>query len=259
MRLQWLGTAGFRIETGKRTILIDPFLTRNKQSKPKVKLKASSIKKADCIFVTHGHFDHYRDVYQIARNTGAKVYCSEQVAKRLRKAGLKKTQVKAVRGNCKESYDDFKVMPLFSNHVRFDPKLVATSFVRIVPHTLDNIDLTKYGKGQVFSYRFDIGGITIHHFGSGGSPPEEMEMLSDMPSPDILLIPLQGHTYINDIGLNYVEAMRPKIVIPHHYDDFYPPISQMLDIMPFVEGVMKKHKKTEVVLLKPLEWWRPKS
>ena len=34
MKLTWLGTSGFRIETGDSAFLIDPYLTRNPEATP---------------------------------------------------------------------------------------------------------------------------------------------------------------------------------------------------------------------------------
>ena len=62
-------------------------------------------------------------------------------------------------------------------------------------------------------------------------------------------MPLQGHTHIVKIALEYVRALQPKVVIPHHQDNFYPPISSMVDLEPFVEGVPKLAPDTEVRVL----------
>jgi L-ascorbate metabolism protein UlaG (beta-lactamase superfamily) len=85
----------------------------------------------------------------------------------------------------------------------------------------------------------------MHHFGSAGSPPEELQRLARVPS-DLLLVPLQGHTHICDRALEYVRVLKPRLVIPHHQDDFYPPISTYVDITPFVAQVKKHSPDTEV-------------
>jgi len=108
--------------------------------------------------------------------------------------------------------------------------------------------LRDYPAGQVLSWRLTIEGRVLHGFGSGGSPPEELDRLARQPT-DVLLVPLQGHTHICDIALGYVRALRPRLVIPHHQDDFFPPISEMVDIAPFVEGVRRECPGTKVRVL----------
>jgi L-ascorbate metabolism protein UlaG (beta-lactamase superfamily) len=105
-----------------------------------------------------------------------------------------------------------------------------------------------YQKGQVLSWRFFINGYSLHHFGSGGSTPEELKRLSAYPL-DLLLVPLQGHTHICDIAFEYVRMLQPRLVIPIHQDDFYPPISTAVDIDPFVKQVREHCPKTEVRIM----------
>jgi L-ascorbate metabolism protein UlaG (beta-lactamase superfamily) len=164
MKLAWMGTAGFCLDTTQNTILIDPYLTRNQNAVPRQKLKVEDIDTGDLIFISHGHFDHIYDVPVIASKTKAMVYCGEGI----------------------------------------DITLVR-----------------EYPEGQVLSWRFIIEGKMIHHFGSGGSTVEELQRLGRQPT-DILLVPMQGHTHIADIAHDYVKALQPKMVIPHHQDDFPP-------------------------------------
>jgi hypothetical protein len=64
--------------------------------------------------------------------------------------------------------------------------------------------------------------------------------------PDLLLVPLQGHSHICDIAFEYVRVLKPRMVIAHHQDDFYPPISTAVDIGPFIKAMKEKCPGTEV-------------
>jgi L-ascorbate metabolism protein UlaG (beta-lactamase superfamily) len=39
------------------------------------------------------------------------------------------------------------------------------------------------------------------------------------------------------------------VVIPHHQDNFFPPISTMVDPQPFAEIVKRTHPETEIKIL----------
>ena len=53
---QWLGTAGFRIETGGRVLLIDPFFSRVPESRPVQPLGPGDMADAELIFpVSYTH------------------------------------------------------------------------------------------------------------------------------------------------------------------------------------------------------------
>ncbi|MBU1344571.1 MAG: MBL fold metallo-hydrolase [Proteobacteria bacterium] len=251
MKLKWLGTAGFEFKTEDQVFLFDPYLSRNQNADPKQEITPSDIKKASRIFISHGHFDHISDVPQIALQTNADIYCSSIAAQFLQHHKVDTQQIKPVLTDNKMfNFSGYTAQAFFSRHVKFDKKLVIATLLKI------NIRLFKYLPlfrqfpcGRVLSWRFNIEDKIVQCFGSAGSSSAELKKLGDKPI-DILLLPLQGHSDICQIGLNYVKSLKPKIVIPHHYDNFFPPISKTIDIGPFVEMVKKEVKKTIVIIPK---------
>jgi len=247
MKLTWFGTAGFKIESGEHTLLIDPYFTRNPKALPLQPLKASDIQTAHQILITHGHFDHILDVPEIAKKTDAMVYCGRGVDQTLIQKGLSPDHIHRVRTDGKAfRFDGLKVQAFFSRHIQFDRWLMLKTLCRIhigLPRYLPL--LRNYPEGQVLSWRISLEGKILHHFGSGGSPMSELEKLGQQP-PDILLVPMQGHTCITRIAHNYVTSLNPKMVIPHHQDNFFPPISTLVDTKPFAEQVKTSHPEIAV-------------
>src|SRR3972149_4950329 len=72
--ITWFGHNCWSIETGGKTILLDPFLDES----PTAPVKAADVR-ADFILVSHGHFDHVADAAPIAKRTGATVLASFEV------------------------------------------------------------------------------------------------------------------------------------------------------------------------------------
>ena len=250
MEITWWGTAGFKVKTGAQVFLIDPYLSRNNTARPKQPLVPSDISRADQIFVSHGHFDHIFDTPAIASQTGSKVYCCPVAAGTLKQKGLNSDQVQGVpENNYTVALEGFRARAFFSQHVKFDRWLMVKTLARInlrIPRYLPLIK--EYPVGQVLSWQFEIGGKVLQHFGSAGSTPKELERLGRQKI-DILLVPLQGHTRICDIALGYVQALQPRLVIPHHQDDFFPPISTYVDIRPFIKNVKRTCPKTEIRIM----------
>ena len=247
MKLQWLGTAGFKVETGDQLFLIDPYLTRNAKAMPRQAMQPGELSGARQIFITHGHFDHLYDVPAIMAQSKSTVYCSEVAADTLAREGADSGRITAVGvDRYAADFGGYKAEAFFSRHVKFDIPLVARALWRVgLGYRRFSAISRNYPAGQVLSWRFTIAGYTMHHFGSGGSTPEELQRLAARPI-DLLLVPLQGHTHICDIALEYVRVLKPRLVIPHHQDDFYPPISTYVDIAPFVAQVKEKCPGTEV-------------
>jgi L-ascorbate metabolism protein UlaG (beta-lactamase superfamily) len=102
MNLTYYGHACFAVDTGKKTLLFDPFIKPNPL--------ASSVKfeniKADYILVSHGHEDHLADAVELAKQTGATVVAPFEVCKWLEKKGAPKTHP-VNHGGCQ--LDGFKL------------------------------------------------------------------------------------------------------------------------------------------------------
>jgi len=251
MQLTWFGTAGFKIESNKQTLLIDPYFTRNPKAFPKQDLQPSDIHTAHQILITHGHFDHILDVPEIASKTNATVYCGRGVDRTLIQNGLKTSQIKRVKTDGQTFHlGDLTIQAFFSSHIRFDRWLVIKTLCRIHFNLARYLPLLRnYPEGRVLSWRISTKEKTLHHFGSGGAELSELKKLSQQPI-DILLVPMQGHTQITRIALNHVTCLKPKMVIPHHQDNFFPPISTQVDTQPFVEQVNRSQPDTTVLEMK---------
>jgi L-ascorbate metabolism protein UlaG (beta-lactamase superfamily) len=250
MELTWWGAAGFQIKSGRKVLIIDPYLSRNSLARPSQYMNPAEIKEGEMIFLSHGHFDHLLDVPVIADSTGATVFCSSKVALTLQQRGLSAKKIHEVtEDGYKLEFQGFQAEAYFSEHVVFDRKLISKTLRQSKLSVLKHWRLLRdFPKGQVLSWRFKIEDKIIHFFGSAGSTAEEMEKLASRRT-DILLVPLQGHSDICNIALEYVHVMRPEIVIPHHHDDFYPPISSSVDIQPFLKGVKRECPASKAIVL----------
>ncbi len=231
MKLRWLLTAAFEIITNNFKILIDPWILRPSTADPQLKTKINDIKGADAIFLTHGHYDHSLDVPEIVKGTGTKVYCSEQIKEVfLNDLGVNESNLIGIQpSSVIEFQPEFKVTVIKSQHIEFD----SSTLKRLENAQLDNImatpkfklkDVGKYVVGDVFGYLFEFSnGKKLVHFGSGGYYEEELKKLpADI---DIFLAPVAGREDVEEIVAKMASIFNPKMIIPHHYDDFVPPFS----------------------------------
>jgi L-ascorbate metabolism protein UlaG (beta-lactamase superfamily) len=231
MKLRWLLTAAFEIITDNYKILIDPWILRPPTAEQQLKTKISDIQGADAIFLSHGHYDHSLDVPEIVEGTDTKVYCSEQIKEVfLKDLGVSEENIKGIQpSQIIEFQPDFKVTVIKSQHIEFDENTLK----RLESVRQDNIvatpkfrfaDLEKYVVGDVFGYLFEFSnGKKLVHFGSGGYYEEELRKLPT--NIDIFLAPIAGREDVEEVVAKMACVFNPKMIIPHHYDDFIPPFS----------------------------------
>lgn len=76
MKITYYGQSCLEIETNGKKLLFDPFITHNPLAKH---IDINTIK-PDYILLSHGHGDHIADLFEIQKNSGAKVICIAEIA-----------------------------------------------------------------------------------------------------------------------------------------------------------------------------------
>ena len=84
VKLRYLGHSAFTIFDGRRTIIIDPFLSGNNDAP----FRAKDIE-ADLILVTHAHNDHLGDAIEMSKRTNAPILCSFELGMYCESQGAK--------------------------------------------------------------------------------------------------------------------------------------------------------------------------
>lgn len=253
LKLRWLGTAAFEVYLKRTVILIDPYLSRSVQARPTLTLCPAEVTRANFVFLTHGHFDHALDTPLIAQQTGAMVYASAPVCDVLRRQGVPDTQLRPLAAGDEVCTPGFTVRAIASLHVRFDWALIVRTLLKAGPRISASLRLLRdYPQGDVLGYLFTlVNGFTFCHFGSAGYYPEQIRNLC----PDLALIPVAGHSDIGRIAAEMTALIRPKLVIPHHHDDFYPPISHKIPLQPFYAWLRTLSPEVQVRELAVGETW----
>jgi len=223
MKITWLGHSAFLIE-GRDRILIDPFLTGN----PKAAIAADKVE-ADIICVTHGHNDHLGDAVNIAKRTGATIAAIVEMSDYLEKLKVKTVGFN-LGGTTKIRETNITMVPAMHSSSISAPGL---EFAAAMP------------VGMVI----ESGKVAYH---SGDTAVfGDMKLIGDLYKPDVALLPIGGFYTMDPVQAALaVKLIRPKYVIPMHYDT-WPVIEN--DPKKFEYLVKKQTKRTKVVILKPGE------
>jgi L-ascorbate metabolism protein UlaG (beta-lactamase superfamily) len=218
MIFRWLGIAGIELNYHDQVLLIDPCLTRIPFKRlwfgdlqPDHSLLAKAISRAEHVLVTHAHYDHLLDVPELARMTGAQVFGSENACQLCRLAGVPPAQVHQIRPGDRLNLGELTVKVILAQHRRI-PFFNAG---RLSPGLKPPFTARQYRLDACFSFWIQAGGISL--FDNAGSLPEQVERA------DILCLqPYHSESYCREL----LERVRPRVVIPSHWDDLWRPLSQ---------------------------------
>ena len=217
----FLGHGVHQIETDGKTLLIDPFLTNN----PQAAISADEAN-PDFIFVSHGHGDHVGDTVEIAKRTGAPVIANAEIAGWLGKQGVG-AHGQHIGGGYNHPFGYLKLTIAFHGSGLPDGSNGGNPAGMHLT--------TKSGKKIYIAC--DTGLFSdMALYGEGGL--------------DLAVLPIgDNYTMGPDDALKAVKLLKPKHVVPCHYNT-WPPIAQDADAW-----AARVHAETDakVHVLKPGE------
>ena len=272
VRLTYLGTNGYLIESAGSRLLVDPYFTRvglgtvalNQPIQPNaeaIERHASGLpRRIDAILVTHGHFDHLLDVPSIARRSGAKVFASPTAIYLGIAAGAPYEQLHAVLPGdvVRVGAATIRVLPadhdtLCCDALPFPGTLAATP----APPTRPSDWLL----GTSLAFLIEVGGRVIYVDSGGrlseGEPAPAFGGLPPRPIDLAIIGVALGDGRARLVPL--LERLRPAYVLPSHQDDFFRPLQDGFFYGPTADpaAVRRAHAESGIGELVLLDYFTP--
>ena len=225
IKLTWLGHATFRIQTERgTTIYIDPWVMGN----PMCPEPEKSVKKADILICTHGHFDHIGDAVAIAKKHNSKVVGIFELCTWMQKKGVQ--QIAPMNKGGTQQVDDIRVTMVHAVHscgIQDDDGSIV------------------YG-GEACGYVIQFeNGMKIYHAGDTAAF-SDMKIIHDLYAPDIACLPIGDHFVMSPREAGYaLNLLKVQDVIPMHFGTF--------PVLTGTPGELRKHApgSTNIVAMTP--------
>jgi L-ascorbate metabolism protein UlaG (beta-lactamase superfamily) len=254
---RWLGNAGFEFKSGKNTLLVDPFLTCPKPSQiyfGRVNQDQNAIKAyiGDCshILVSHTHFDHFMDVPEIAKRTGAVLHGSLNTCELAFVMGVPEDQLNEINAGDEFLIGGARVKAIPAAH----PWIPGYTRGRLKKGLKPPLRLSDYRMDSCLSFLISFQGRRILVWNS--------THVEDAEPADILIC----RAISNQCWYaRMMEIVRPELVIPSHWNDIFtqlsrpvqpffsaprlaiPPV-QRIDLGEFVKKIIKAKRECQVLL-----------
>ncbi|WBB70709.1 MBL fold metallo-hydrolase [Micromonospora sp. WMMD812] len=226
---RWWGTAGWRLDIGQRTVLVDPFLSRintglfdgtfNAKTRLEVRTDQvdARVDRAETVLVTHTHWDHFMDVPYIAGRTGARVFGTLTAYHLGLAYGVPSGQLSMVKGGEVLDFGDYTVEVVGSLHSRNVSYSMAFPGLRVSPPAKPET-IADLPEGDTLNYLVRVaGGPSVFFMGASDFVARNLAGLA----PDVAMVALNSTTVTADYVPRLMAALdHPKVVVPVHFDNF---------------------------------------
>lgn len=231
MRLTWLGAAGFKVDTSEgATLLIDPYLSRPALAQPFLPIQLADLTLVDEIFLTDGRFDHALDTPALTEQTGAIVHAGEPVCQRLISQGVSAHNLEHVIPQTLKQVGSLSWQAIAGRMNGTDTLPAVRQLIRNLQMPVHLGELVRaWPPGEEVAYFFRIDGLSMVHFSSTHWAEAEVHDLQ----PDVALLPVESNPDTSAATARLAALLKPKMVVPHHWDDYFPPLSRLGDLIRF--------------------------
>jgi L-ascorbate metabolism protein UlaG (beta-lactamase superfamily) len=221
-KFTWYGHATLGLDTDGHKLLIDPFFNGN----PSASASADEVE-ASYILVSHGHGDHVGDTVAIASRTGATVISNFEIANWFSKQGVEKTHGQHLGGGFNHPFGYLKLTLALHGSALPDGSYGGNPAGFLLT--------TNDGKKIYMAQDTGLFG--------------DMSLIGD-EGIDLAILPIgDNFTMGPDDALRAVKLLRPKVVIPIHYNTW-----ELIAQNPVSwANTVQEETNAKVVVLKPGE------
>ena len=244
IKVSFFGVSSLLFDDGETQIMVDGYFSRYPLQQTQTSLISSdsllvnrfigqyNMKSVKALFVTHSHWDHAFDVAQVGLQTGANVHGSVSTLNVARGGGVPERQLKLIKHGQKIRYGKFNVEIIASKHS--PSALVDKEKGRLINVPLRQpARATDYVEGGSYDFLISHGANSIYVKPSAAWVEGALDnKRADVLFLGIATLGLQDSVWRDTFYQQTVGKLRPRLVLPLHWDDFFQPVTDSLPLLP---------------------------
>lgn len=258
LNVRFFGVSTLLFDDGKTQILIDGFFSRPSltqtifkpvHSDPKLIAKIIQdydLKRLQAVFTSHSHYDHALDIAEIGKQLPVKIIGSESSLNIARGGKVTEQQLLRVQPMQSMQFGDFKVIAIASQHT--PPTAVNNDLGQEITHTLKQpARFSEFKEGHSFDYLIEHQGYKVLVKASTGIVPNQLKGIHvDTLFLGIAQLSKQTPQYQQQYLAETIDTIKPKVVIPIHWDNFWEPLAlnTSLEFLPYIADHTEKSMHT---------------
>jgi len=223
-------------------------------------IQQQHLQRTQAIFVTHSHYDHALDIGELARQLPhTKIIGSNSSLNIARGGHVTEQQLIQVQPLHALSFGEFKATAIASQHT--SPTAVNNDLGEEISQPLQlPARFSQFKEGHSFDYLIEHQGHKILVKASTGAVPDQLKNLKvDTLFLGIAQLSRQSKEFQQNYLDQTLRTLKPKVVIPIHWDNFFQAGNQPLEFLPYLadntEQSLKiliqaaEQQKTQIILL----------
>ena len=254
LTVRFFGVSTLLFDDGKTQILIDGFFTRPSLSQtlfkpvhsdPKLIAKIIQdydLKRLQAVFTSHSHYDHALDITEIGKQLPVKIIGSESSLNSARGGKVPEAQLQQIQPMQSMQFGEFKVTAIPSQHT--PPTAVNNDLGEVITHPLAQpARFSEFKEGHSFDYLIEHHSYKLLVKASTGVVPNQLKNIRvDTLFLGIAQLSRQTPDYQQQYLAQTIDTVKPKVVIPIHWDNFWEPLAlqQPLEFLPFLADNTQK-------------------
>jgi L-ascorbate metabolism protein UlaG (beta-lactamase superfamily) len=203
MKIQRMSASTFRMTSPQgKVIMLDPWLVDDPVW-PLDERDPKKLAQTDIVAITHGHFDHYPGVFEIAKaNSEVTIVAIFELGLHLMAQGMKNVRPMGIGGTLSVDGIKFTTVNCAHSSSLLDPSTGKSAWV-----------------GPAVGYVIEMeNGLKIYACGDTGLH-SDMKLIGEYFKPDVALVPIAGSGFVMDAEqavYAVTQLIKPRYVIPFH-------------------------------------------